>query len=166
MSITAVLLLQVFPLQAEQKTPIWNQFRGPNGSGVADDCRPPVVIDAKQATWKIEVPAGHSSPVLSSQLVILTAVEGDRLVTFAFKKQTGALAWRKEAPKVPLEKVHQAGSPAASTPAIDDDLVYVYFGSYGLLCYDHEGRLQWDKPLPTPKSLYGTSSSPICMAIC
>ncbi len=166
-AITAVLTLQLFPslqiclLGAEPDSSTWNQFRGPNGSGVAKDCQPPVVIDAERATWKIDVPPGHSSPVLSQQLVSLTAVEGDRLVTLAFKRETGDLAWRKDAPKVPIERVHEASSPAASTPCIDDDRVYVYFGSYGLLCYDHQGHDQWHRPIPTPKTLYGTSSSPI-----
>ncbi|MFC1597155.1 PQQ-binding-like beta-propeller repeat protein [Planctomycetota bacterium] len=160
-AIAAVLTLQILPLQAEPHSSTWNQFRGPNGSGVAEDCRPPVVIDAEKATWKIDVPPGHSSPVLSQKLLFLTAVEGDRLVTLAFKKQTGELVWRKEAPEAPMEKVHEASSPAASTPYIDEDHVYVYFGSYGLLSYDLEGRDQWDRPIPTPRSLYGTSSSPI-----
>jgi outer membrane protein assembly factor BamB len=160
-AITAVLTLQVSPLQAEPDSSAWSQFRGPNGSGVATDCQPPVAIDAQKATWKVAVPAGHSSPVLSRRLVILTAVEGDRLITLAFNKQNGGLAWRRKAPKVPIEKVHEANSPAASTPAIDDDRVHVYFGSYGLLCYDLEGRELWKRPIPTPKSLYGTSSSPI-----
>ncbi|MHC4179174.1 MAG: outer membrane protein assembly factor BamB family protein [Planctomycetota bacterium] len=159
--ITAAITLQVFPLQAQPDSSAWKQFRGPNGSGVAKDCRPPMVIDAEKATWKVDVPPGHSSPVLSHRLAFLTAVEGDRLVTLAFEKQTGGLAWRKEAPRVPIEKVHEANSPAASTPCIDDDRVYVYFGSYGLLCYDLEGRDQWNRPIPAPRSLYGTSSSPI-----
>ncbi|NQT41459.1 MAG: PQQ-binding-like beta-propeller repeat protein, partial [Planctomycetes bacterium] len=160
-AIAAVLALQVLPLRAQPDSSAWNQFRGPNGSGVANDGRPPVVIDAEKATWKVDVPPGHSSPVLSRRLVFLTAVEGDRLITLAFEKQTGALVWRKEAPETPIEKVHEAGSPAASTPSIDEDRVYVYFGSYGLLSYDLEGRDQWDMPIPAPKSLYGTSSSPI-----
>ena len=160
-AITAVLSLQACPLHAEPKSSTWNQFRGPNGSGVANDCRPPVVMDAAKATWKIDVPPGHSSPVLSHGLIILTALEGDRLVVLAFKKQTGELAWRKEGPKAPIEKVHQASSPAVSTPYVGEDRVHVYFGSYGLLCYDHQGRDLWNKPIPTPKSLYGMSSSPI-----
>jgi len=160
-AIAAALILQVAPLQAQPASSGWNQFRGPNGSGVAEDCRPPVVIEAQKAAWKVDVPPGHSSPVLSDRLVVLTAVENDRLVTLAFEKRTGRLAWRREAPEVPLEKVHETSSPAASTPCIDEDRVYVYFGSYGLLCYDLEGRDQWDRPIPTPKSLYGTSSSPI-----
>lgn len=147
--------------QAQPDSPAWNQFRGPNGSGVARDCRPPVAIDARKATWAIDVPPGHSSPVLSRQLIVLTTVEDDRLATLAFAKQSGELVWRKAAPAAPIEKVHEASSPAASTPAIDGDCAYVYFGSYGLLCYDLEGRDRWERPIPTPKSLYGTASSPI-----
>jgi len=160
-AVAVVLALQVSPLQSQPTSTAWSQFRGPGGSGVACDCRPPVVIDVEKATWKIDVPQGHSSPVLSDRFVLLTAVEGDRLVTLAFKKQTGELAWRKEAPEVPLERVHEASSPAAPTPAVDENRAYVYFGSYGLLCYDLEGREAWNRPIPTSKSLYGTSSSPI-----
>jgi len=39
--------------------------------------------------------------------------------------------------------------------------VFTYFGSYGLICHDHDGRELWKKPIPTPKSLYGMSTSPI-----
>ena len=91
----------------------------------------------------------------------MTAVEGKRLVTFAVDKTTGKMAWRKQAPAVPIEKVHEACSPATPTPHVDCERVYVYFGSHGLLCYDHEGREQWAKPIATPKSLYGMSTSPI-----
>ena len=39
--------------------------------------------------------------------------------------------------------------------------MYVYFGSYGLICYNHEGVEKWSKKMPTPKSLYGMSTSPL-----
>ncbi|MCX5677126.1 MAG: PQQ-binding-like beta-propeller repeat protein, partial [Planctomycetota bacterium] len=84
-----------------------------------------------------------------------------RLVTLAFDTASGNRLWRREAPGVPLDKVHEANSPAASTPLADDGHVYVYFGSYGLLCYDHEGREQWRKAIPTPKNIYGMATSPI-----
>lgn len=155
-----VLTLRV-PLQTEGNSFTWSQFRGPNGSGLANDCRPPLVMDAGKASWKIGVPPGHSSPVLSHALIILTALDGDRLVTLAFKKQTGELAWRKEAPSVPIARVHRANTPAASTPCVDEERLFVYFGSYGLLCYDLDGREQWKKPIPTPKNMYGMSTSPI-----
>ncbi len=160
-SIAILLALTTQVGHPQSSVDLWSQFRGPNGSGVAADSRPPVDIDPEKATWKVDVPTGHSSPVLSRQMVFLTAVEDDRLVTLAFRRQSGELVWRREAPEVPLEKVHEASSPAASTPCIDGDRVYVYFGSYGLLCYDLEGRQIWDKPITAPRSLYGTAQSPI-----
>ncbi|MEM7383893.1 MAG: PQQ-binding-like beta-propeller repeat protein [Verrucomicrobiota bacterium] len=146
-------------LRAESAT--WSQFRGPNGSGVAADCRPPIKPDETHRVWKTPVPAGFSSPVLSKDRVFLTALEKGRLVTLAFDKETGKRLWRAEAPGEPTEKVHQASHQAASTPLVDDDRVIVYFGSFGLLCYDHAGKQLWQKPIPTPKSLYGMSTSPI-----
>ena len=139
----------------------WNQFRGPNGSGVMNQCQPPLQIDVAHATWTVALPPGHSSPVLSDSQLFLTAIDGERLITMAFDKASGNLAWRKEAPKTLIEKVHQTNSPAASTPWVDAERVVVYFGSFGLLCYDHEGTLLWQKPIPTPRSLYGMSTSPI-----
>ncbi len=142
-------------------SPRWTEFRGPNGSGVGDECRPPVFIDVQQATWSVDVPRGHSSPVLSDDRLFITALDGERLVTLALDKRTGDLIWRRDAPDVSLDKMHEANHPASSTPVVDADRVYVYFGSYGLLCYDHEGQLSWEKPIPTPKTLYGVSTSPI-----
>ena len=152
---------QAHPARTKPAPPTWNEFRGLCGSGVAVGCRPPVYIDVEKAAWEVNVPPGFSSPVLSQQLVLLTGMQDRRFVTLAFNRQTGALAWRQEAPEVPVEKVHAASNPAASTPCVDADRVYVYFGSYGLLCYGLDGRLQWDRQMAAPKSLYGTASSPI-----
>jgi outer membrane protein assembly factor BamB len=61
-----------------------------------------------------------------------------------------------------LEPVHQRlGHPASPTPATDGQRVYVYFGSFGLLAYDYDGKEVWRRPLPMPVIEYGTSSSPI-----
>lgn len=158
--ITAALMLHA-PLGAESESSTWNRFRGPNGSGVVSDCAAPVVIDAEKAAWSNDIPPGYSSPVLSHALIFLTALEGDRLVTLAFGKKSGERVWRREAPEVSLERVHQANHVATSTPCVDEDRIFVYFGSYGLLCYDHNGKEQWKRPIPTPQSMYGTSTSPI-----
>lgn len=139
----------------------WNEFRGPGGAGVAPNCQPPIDIRADRATWRVSVPPGHSSPVLSREFVFLTGVDGGRLVTFALRQSTGARVWQHAAPEVSLEAVHEASSPAAATPYVDDERLYVYFGSYGLLCYDHSGQELWQRSIPAPESLYGTSTSPI-----
>ena len=124
-------------------------------------CRPPVRIEPGRPAWKTAVAPGKSSPVLSKGRLFLTGLRDGRLLTLALDAESGRLLWSRPAPEVPLEPVHAAGSPAASTPCADEERVYSYFGSYGLLCYDHEGTRVWERPLPLPKSMYGVSTSPI-----
>ena len=138
----------------------WNQLRGPNGSGFLKDSRPPIKIE-KYIAWKTAIPPGLSSPALSEKKIFLTAIDEGRLVTLAIDKATGEIVWNRKAPAVPIEKFHKASSPATPTPYVDEDRLFVYFGSYGLLCYDHDGKELWKKPIATPKSLYGMSTSPV-----
>ena len=139
----------------------WNQFRGPNGSGILAGCKPPFKIVAGRASWKTTLPTGKSSPVLWRDRIFLTGVEADRLATLCLDAKSGKVLWKQFAPKVSLQRIHRANSFAASTPCVDKESVYVYFGAYGLLCYDHKGIEQWKKPIPTPKSMYGVAASPI-----
>jgi len=158
----AAIILALGTLVYVQAAPMnWNQFRGPNGSGVATAFKPPVKIVADQATWRTPLPPGKSSPVLWGDRLFATGVEGTRLTTLALDAESGSVLWKRAAPEVQLERVHDANSVAASTPCVDDKLVVVYFGSYGLLCYDHDGHEQWKQAIPTPKSMYGVSTSPI-----
>src|SRR5262249_33116660 len=56
----------------------WPQFRGPNGTGVSTSGNVPVEFGPdKGVAWKVRVPAGKSSPVLSSRRIYLTGHEGD-----------------------------------------------------------------------------------------
>src|SRR5205807_1099908 len=76
-------------------------------------------------------------------------------------RRTGKVLWRRAVAVEKIEKVHQLNSPAAATPATDGERVYVYFGSYGLLCYDLDGNPKWEIRLPLPENPYGASASPI-----
>lgn len=146
---------------ASEKLASWNRFRGPNGSGVARDARPPVSIGTNHLSWKTAVPRGLSSPVVADGKVFVTGLENERLVTLCFDTVMGRRLWQQDAPEVPIENVHSFNSPTTPTPCTDDERIYVYFGSYGLLCYDFSGRVVWRKPIPTPKNLYGMAASPI-----
>ena len=139
----------------------WNRFRGPHGSGVAVGCQPPVRVGKDCEAWRVPIPQGLSSPVLSESQIFLTAVREDELMTIALDKQSGKELWRRFAPVKATEKVHRAASQASSTVLVDEQYIIVYFGSYGLLCYDHDGNEVWKKPIPTPQTLYGMASSPV-----
>ncbi len=142
----------------------WNQFRGPNGSGAVEAFHPPAVFDGGLPAWKTAIPRASSSPVLWGDRIFLTGVENGRLVTAALDARSGNQLWKRLAPEVELAPAHRAGGNAASTPCADARRVYVYFGSYGLICYLHDGTEVWKRPIPTPRSMYGMSTSPILHA--
>src|SRR5205823_2902719 len=81
--------------------------------------------------------------------------------TFCLDRGTGKILWRQPAPAAKIEKVHQMNSPATPTPASDGERVYVFFGSYGLLCYDRQGETKWQKPLVIPNLFWGSATSPV-----
>ena len=159
--ITLAAWLQVLGFGLATHASEWNQFRGPNGSGVNHESRPPQKIGNENLAWKIKVPAGFSSPAIWKSKIFLTGLDDGRLTTLAFDKESGRKLWSRQAPKVPLEKVHQSNGHATPSPFADSEKVYAYFGSFGLLCYDHDGKEIWRKTIPSPKSMYGSSTSPI-----
>src|SRR5687767_7600848 len=126
----------------------WPRFRGPNGQGVAPDgAKPPSQFGPeKNLLWKADLPPGHSSPVVTAGRTFLTAFDGQKLETICLDATTGAIFWRRAAPAEKIEKVNRSNSPAASTPATNGRRVYAYFGSFGLLAYDLDGRELWKVP--------------------
>lgn len=155
------VFLLLLPAAVASGSEGWSQFRGPGGSGVAEDSRPPIEIGPDSLAWKAPLPSGLSSPVLAGNRIFLTALDGGRLVTIAIDRKSGRELWRRMAPEVALEKVHKANTPTSPSALTDKENVYVYFGSYGLIAYRHDGTEIWKKKLPTPRSLYGASTSPI-----
>lgn len=156
--VIASLLLSNFADAAD-----WPQFRGPGSSGIGDG-KPPVEFGPSQnVLWKTAVESGLSSPIVAKGRIFLT--EFDRttkqLATLGIDQRTGKILWRREVTPAELEKVHEIGSPAAPTPATDGERVYVYFGSYGLLSYDFDGKLLWERKLPLSQNIYGAVASPI-----
>jgi len=156
-------LLLIESLANPSPTPArWPRFRGPNGSGVAEVDKPPIQFGpSTKLLWKCALAPGHSSPVVWDDHIFLTGVENEKLVVMAIRRRDGKLLWKQIAPADKLEKVHPFSSPAASTPTTDGQRVYVYFGSYGLLAYDFNGKEVWRKPLPLPPTQYGAATSPI-----
>src|SRR5687768_13722174 len=74
----------------------WPSFRGPRLDGVAENAKPPVHFGIdKNLLWKIEVHAGHSSPVVRDDLVFLSGVREKDLVTLCINRSTGKQQWEK-----------------------------------------------------------------------
>ena len=142
----------------------WPQFRGPNCAGVSEDGKPPVHFgQASNVLWKAKVPSGVSSPCMVKDRVFVTAFEDGKLLTLGFDARTGKSLWKQVAPAQRIEATHKVGSPASATPASDGERVYSYFGSYGVIAYDLDGKEQWRKPLEIGMVINGSGTSPVLL---
>jgi outer membrane protein assembly factor BamB len=145
--------------------PAWPAFRGPNCSGVAPEARPPIKIGPSNSVqWKLDIPWSPSSPCISGNHLFLTACADNELQTRCYRREDGKLEWSRGVKPEKLELYHRKeSSPAASTVATDGQRLVSYFGSFGLVCYDLQGKELWRHPLPVALSPggYGTATSPV-----
>jgi outer membrane protein assembly factor BamB len=157
MSISLQVLLACFALMSD-----WDRFRGPNGSGVNEAQGLPAEFNAeKNMRWRVELPPGHSSPILVGDRIFLTAFQGEKLLTFSLDRETGKILWRREAPKARSEKFDKRNSPASPSPATDGKNIYVFFGEYGMVSYGFDGNERWRVPLGPFNNVYGMGASPV-----
>lgn len=156
-----LLLMVALPLAVAAPAE-WDRFRGPNGSGVADVKNLPTEFGPTQnVVWKVEVPQGFSSPVIHGDRIFLTGYRDDALLTFALDRHTGKLLWEREAPRPRNEKLDKRNHPAAASAATDGRRVFIFFGDYGLLAYDVDGKELWRQPLGPFNNIYGMGASPV-----
>jgi outer membrane protein assembly factor BamB len=141
----------------------WNQFRGPEGRGVAADAQPlPATLDPERnLAWSCDVPLGHSSPCIWGDRIFLTGATERVVETICIDRTTGAVRWRQAALTDMFESRHRINSAATPTPATDGEHVVVYFGSCGLIGYDFDGNERWLRRMRIPENMYGTATSPI-----
>lgn len=171
-----LFLLVSFSLAAKDSQGIhWQQFRGPNASGIAEGFPTPTtwnVEESKNVKWKTLIPGlAHSSPIIwGDKLFVTTAISGkgnpdlkvglygdvtsvnDDTVhqwkVYCLDKRTGKILWEQTAHEgVPKVKRHFKSTHANPTMATDGKRVVAFFGSEGLYCYDLNGKLLWKKDL-------------------
>jgi len=143
----------------------WQQFRGPEGQGIAASSRLPVTwSDRRNIVWKTPIQGlGYSSPVVRGDRVWLTTAVPDegRLLVLALDLASGRQLL--EVPVFQHDKlwaIHWKNSHASPTPVLADGRCYVHFGSHGTAALDEDGRVLWKQRL-----LYyhhhGPGSSPV-----
>src|SRR5215218_1663021 len=94
--------------QAADGPLVWPRFRGPNGSGVAEDQKPPTEVGPeKNVKWKVSAPPGISSPIIAGENVVFTAFDDGKLFTIAYRRTDGREAWRVQAPAQTIETAHK-----------------------------------------------------------
>ena len=166
--ILATILINISAV-AQKLNPInsWPNFRGTNCSGVAiPDQDPPISFGPdKNVLWKIALPGGHSSPCIWGDRIFISGYqeEGKLLKMICIDRKSGKIKWEENIAVEAFEKYNAVSNPATATPCTDGERVCFYFCSFGMICYDLNGKLQWKLPMPVPKSYNdnGIGTSPV-----
>ncbi|HEY2964436.1 MAG TPA: PQQ-binding-like beta-propeller repeat protein [Pyrinomonadaceae bacterium] len=147
---------------AGTRTNEWLQFRGPNGTGVAEGFALPAEFNpTKNLVWKTAVPFARSSPVVTADRVFLTASEAEKLITLALDRKTGKTLWRRDVPRARHMTIYKANDAASPSPASDGKNVFIFFAELGLISYGPDGKERWRVPLGPFNSFYGMAGSPV-----
>lgn len=136
-------------------------FRAEHGVIDKAGTLPEAVDSAEAILWRVPIAKGHSTPTISGDAIYLTTFDDGKLKTVCLDRATGAERWSQTAPSERIEPYHPTGSPAAASCACDGRRVYTFFGSYGLLCYDLNGKLVWSLPMKPFQDEFGSPSSPV-----
>lgn len=142
----------------------WPQWRGPRRDGTAAFSAPAAWPAALSRRWELVVGAGHSSPVIAGDRVIVHTREGEREVARALDLKSGKPLWRDDyaAPYTMNPAARAHGPGPKSTPAVAGGRVFT-FGISGILsAYDvSTGKLLWRTDPPPAPPEFGTAMSPI-----
>jgi outer membrane protein assembly factor BamB len=145
---SAFWLLATLCSQACYSQSNWPRFRGPNGDGVSESTRIPAEWDERSYLWSTDLPGrGHSSPVVWGGRLFVTSAdkEASERYLIALDAATGQESWRKTFP-LPKQRTHKNNSFASSTPAVDQDRVFVLLQAPDeshLIALSHDGEERW-----------------------
>jgi outer membrane protein assembly factor BamB len=80
----------------------------------------------------------------------------------AVRLSDGQILWEKAiAAKLPEEETIREHGYAASTPAADEERVYVFFGKSGVFAFDHQGNRLWEADVGSGTNGWGSAASPV-----
>ena len=155
----------MFSVYAQAPAASWPQWRGPARDGVASSFTPPAAWPAQLTKrWEAPVGAGHSSPVVSGNRVVLHSRQGNREVIAAYDLQSGKRWWEDgvDAPYTMNPAATGHGPGPKSTPAIAAGRVFTLGISGIFSAHDlATGKLLWRKPAPPTPPDFGTATSPM-----
>ncbi|MCU0874222.1 MAG: PQQ-binding-like beta-propeller repeat protein, partial [Pirellulaceae bacterium] len=126
--------------------------------------------------WKTALPgAGASSPVTFGERIYLTCYTGFfvpdepggspqelKRHLIALRLEDGQVVWDKALPaKLPEEERIRDHGFAASSVAVDEERIYVFFGKTGVFAFDHDGNQLWQADVGSKTNGWGSAASPV-----
>ena len=174
--ISTIALSAITVLAEQVSTDSWPDFRGPFGSGHVDSPStstprglPIHWSETKNVTWKTRIPlTGLSSPIIQDGKVWLTTAteDGHDYFVLCVDASTGKILLNK---KIfhwddPQSLGNGRGNNCYATPSavVEDQRVYVHYGSSGTACLDTQSfNVVWSRKDIPCWHYRGASSSPV-----
>ena len=161
-----ITLLLAQALSSWAAEPEWPRFRGRNGEGVVTGADIPASWKAGDFIWKIDLPGvGHGSVAIVGERIFLLCGDlrtSERTVV-AVSAKDGRILWQKSY-RTAKFKGHRFNSPASTTPAVDNENVYLTWGTkeqLTLTALTHTGEQVWQADLGAIKGGHGFGASPM-----
>ena len=169
---TALLLFAQSGIAAED----WPDYRGPWGDGHAsapgEDKIHGVPLhwsESKNVHWKTPIPhLGLSSPVVANDQVWLTTAteDGRDFFVICVNAKTGKVLLNKKLfhrdDPEPLGNGRRDNSYATPSAVLDNERVYVHYGSFGTACLNTKTfKVIWQRSDMPCRHYRGASSSPV-----
>jgi len=143
----------------------WPQWRGPQGTGVADEQGVPTEWSATEnVTWKTPLPdEGNSTPIVFGDRVFITQAteSGRRRAVMCFDRADGQLLWDRAIEYTEDEETHETNPYCSASPVTDGERVIAWHGSAGIVAYDYRGRELWHVDLGRFAHIWGNAGSPV-----
>jgi outer membrane protein assembly factor BamB len=155
-------------------TPVfWPDRQGPTRDGIvpeAEASKLPLEWDeasGKGIAWKTALEGlGHASPVIGGDVVWFTAAteDGKRMYLYGISRHDGKILHHKEV--FTNEIVEELGNPvnnyAAPSPVLEEDALYVHFGTYGTARIDPKSaKVVWERRDINVRHFRGPGSTPV-----
>jgi outer membrane protein assembly factor BamB len=142
----------------------WPAWRGPKGDGHSEEKSLPLTWSATEnVKWKVPLDGeGNSSPIVVGGKVFIThAPKGSNVRGLrCYDRNNGELLWKHEIQYDAKDPTHDTNPQCAASPVSDGQRVIAWYGSAGLMCYDLDGKVLWQKDLGKVEHIWGYGSSP------
>lgn len=146
----------------------WPRFRGAEYTGASGDARPPIQWSQKEGIlWKTALPGpGSSSPIVAGNRVYVTCYTGygedstnpgspEKLQRhlLCIDRQNGKILWTGTVAGNGTEDPYRGfiteHGYSSSTPAVDADGIYAFFGKSGVTAFSLDGKKLWQTSVGT-----------------
>ena len=158
----------------------WPQFRGPGALGRGDSKGAPLSwSDTSNIVWKAKLPGpGASSPITWGHSIFVTCFTGyatssrepgdmtqlkRHLLCLSLKD--GTVLWNTPVPaELPeQDRIREDHGYASSTPTVDAEHVYTFYGKSGVFAFDHSGKEVWQTKVGDKLNGWGSATSPVLL---